>query len=108
MQLNPDLSIEIGGHVNVPYDEINAYPLKPGQTPAEYVMARKASWEKTLSAKRAELVLNYLLRNGISASRMTAKGYNNSKMVCPFISCNSTQQEMNRRVEITVTGKTGH
>jgi outer membrane protein OmpA-like peptidoglycan-associated protein len=108
MQLNPDLNIEIGGHINVPYDEKHGYPLKPGQTAAEYVMAKRESWEQELSGKRAELVLHYLLKNGIPASRMTTKGYKNSKMLYPFLASSDLQQQMNRRVEIKITGRTGH
>lgn len=107
MQLNPDLKIEIGGHVNVPYDEKHAYPLKPGQTAAQYAMSRKEAWEQPLSENRAKVVLQYLLKNGIDPARMTAKGYQNSKMLYPYLSATSLQQQMNRRVEITVTGKTG-
>jgi hypothetical protein len=37
---------------------------------------------------------------------MVAKGYKNSKMLYPYTGCSSLQQQMNRRVEITVTGRT--
>ena len=53
-----------------------------------------------LSNNRANAVKNYLAAQGISASRMTAKGYGSSSPVAD----NSTAagREQNRRVEITV------
>jgi outer membrane protein OmpA-like peptidoglycan-associated protein len=53
-----------------------------------------------LSQNRANSVKNYLAAQGISASRMTAKGYGSTSPVAD----NSTAagREQNRRVEITV------
>ena len=53
-----------------------------------------------LSQNRAQSVLNYLAGQGISASRMTARGYGSTSPVAD----NSTAsgREQNRRVEITV------
>ena len=53
-----------------------------------------------LSQNRANAVKNYLASQGISASRMTAKGYGSTSP----IASNSTAagREQNRRVEITV------
>ncbi|RKG37068.1 OmpA family protein [Acinetobacter rongchengensis] len=53
-----------------------------------------------LSQNRAQSVLNYLSTQGISASRMTARGYGSSSPIAD----NSTAagREQNRRVEITV------
>lgn len=53
-----------------------------------------------LSNNRANSVKNYLAAQGISASRMTAKGYGSSSPIAD----NSTAsgREQNRRVEITV------
>ncbi|MBN8676715.1 MAG: OmpA family protein [Chitinophagales bacterium] len=108
MQLNPDLVIEIGGHVNRPYDKNHKYPLKPGQTPAQYMMTKEDPALKTLSTDRANTVRDYLVKNGIEPGRITAKGYENSKMLHPYTGSTEEQQQMNRRVEITVTGRTGH
>jgi outer membrane protein OmpA-like peptidoglycan-associated protein len=109
MQLNSDLVIEIGGHVNVPlpYPEKQNFKLLPGQTPAEFMMAQQIPWKQALSEKRAETILQYLLKNGIKASRMTAKGYKNAQMLFPYAR-DEREQQMNRRVEITVTGRTSH
>ncbi len=104
MQLNPDLMIEIGGHVNVPYPQEHNFKLASWQTPADYAMSKEKPWKYKLSQDRAEMVYGYLVRNGIAKSRMTFKGYLNSQMLFPHAT--STQEyEQNRRVEIKVTGK---
>ncbi len=55
----------------------------------------------TLSEKRATSVMNYLTRKGVKASRMTARGYGETKPVAS----NDTKQgrAQNRRVEFSVT-----
>ena len=107
MQVNPDLIIEIGGHINLPYPEKHNFKLLPDQTPADYLVAKQQPWRKGLSGRRAKTVQDYLLDNGIAASRMTLKGYENAQMLFPNAT-DAKQQEMNRRVEIMVTGRTGH
>jgi len=106
MQLNPELQIEIAGHINQPYPEQHNFKLNPGQTPADYVMSNQEPFKQTLSERRALLVRDYLLEKGVSPERMTAKGYKNSRMLFPHAK-NERDQEMNRRVEIMVTGRTG-
>jgi len=106
MQLNNDLIIEIGGHVNVPYPSNHHFRLAPGQTPADYAMKQEEAWKQGLSLSRAETVYRFLLQNGIDKSRMKTKGYQNSEMLFPHAS-NAKQQEQNRRVEIKVLGKVG-
>ena len=86
MQVNPEIKIEIAGHVN--------NPLK---TPEQL-----EKWEWNLSDNRAKLVYVYLRRNGIAAERMTYKGYGNTEMLFPLPGAPEEQQEQNRRVEIRV------
>ena len=85
MQINPDLSIEVAGHINHP----NLEPEK------------LAKWEWDLSVDRAKLVYDYLLKNGIAAERMTYQGYGNKEMLFPK-GGTEEQQQQNRRVEIRV------
>ncbi|MCS7037834.1 MAG: OmpA family protein [Saprospiraceae bacterium] len=86
MQLNPEVRIEIAGHIN--------NPLK---TPAQL-----DQWEWNLSVNRAKLVYDYLLKNGISPDRMRYKGYGNTEMIYPSPGATEEQQAQNRRVEIRV------
>lgn len=93
MQINPDIKIEIAGHINVPFSRNgDETPLQPDDL----------NWE--LSEKRAQTVYNYLLEHGISPDRMTWKGYGNSQMVKPYAKYES-DMELNRRVEIRVLEK---
>ncbi|HWB64407.1 MAG TPA: OmpA family protein, partial [Chitinophagales bacterium] len=80
MEKNPTMQIEIGGHTdNSGTEEAN----------------------KTLSEKRAKSVYDYLVSKGISANRLTYKGYAATKPIAP----NDTPEgkAKNRRTEFVVT-----
>lgn len=81
---NPNVSIEIQGHVNGP-----TY-----KNTKEFI---------ELSTGRAKTVYDFLLVNDIGPRRMTFVGYGNSKMLYPEPK-NKEQSEANRRVEIKVMG----
>ena len=84
MQVNPDLRVEIGGHV-----DFRAYELDEG-----HQLFR-------LSVARANMVRNYLIAKGVEPDRITAKGYGNRQL--RYRDPQNTEQENeNRRVEITV------
>lgn len=87
MEINYDLVIEIAGHINRP----NAPPVK------------EEDWNFQLSVRRAKLIYDYLIENGIDPERVTFKGYGNSEMRYPFAR-SEKQQSLNRRVEIKVLG----
>ncbi len=79
MKLKPSLVIEISGHTdNTGTTEINM----------------------KLSQDRADAVRNYLIRKGISAERVTAKGYGDTEPVAD----NSTDEgkAKNRRTEVRI------
>lgn len=85
MQLNPQMKIEIAGHVN--------YPNRPAVI--------EESFEYKLSVDRAKMVYEYLLENGIAADRISYKGYGNWEMRYPNAT-SEEQQALNRRVEIRI------
>lgn len=88
MQINPNLKVEIAGHINGP----------------GLIMENEPAWRRSLSERRAKLVYDYLLKNGIPAERMTYKGYENKQMLFPKPQ-NEKEAEQNRRVEIRVVEK---
>jgi OOP family OmpA-OmpF porin len=76
---NPTVKIELSGHTdNVGNKDFN----------------------KTLSQKRADAVMNYLSKNGIDTGRLVSKGYGMEKPVAD----NATEEgkAKNRRVEFTI------
>jgi outer membrane protein OmpA-like peptidoglycan-associated protein len=80
MEKNPTLKIEIGGHTdNTGLEESN----------------------KALSENRAKSVYDYLTSKGVSAERLSYKGYASSKPIAP----NTTTEgkAKNRRTEFVVT-----
>jgi outer membrane protein OmpA-like peptidoglycan-associated protein len=85
MQLNKNIKIEIAGHVNAP-------GVDPKKLPKE---------EFDLSTDRAITIRNFLIDNGFSNEKITAKGYGNSQMRYPEPT-SERQEELNRRVEIKV------
>jgi outer membrane protein OmpA-like peptidoglycan-associated protein len=85
---NPELKIEIGSHTDdVGSDKYNV----------------------ALSQKRADGVVKYLIAKGISADRLTAKGYGKSMPLAPNRNEDGTDnpanREKNRRTEYKVIGK---
>lgn len=85
MEINDNIKIEIAGHINRP----NSPPVGV------------ESWDYDLSRRRALLVYNYLIDNGISADRLTYKAYGNWEMRFPRAT-SEKEQAANRRVEIRV------
>lgn len=79
MNQNPSLKIEIGGHCDSKGNEkIN----------------------RELSLKRAQSVVNYLISNGVSESRLTAKGYGEDVPLADNLT--EEGRSLNRRVEFKV------
>lgn len=75
----PNLKIEISGHTD---------------------NTGSAALNETLSQQRAEAVVTYLINHGISASRLTSKGYGSSKPVASNTTEDGRQQ--NRRTEFEI------
>jgi outer membrane protein OmpA-like peptidoglycan-associated protein len=56
-----------------------------------------------LSQRRAKSAINCLLKKGIAASRMTARGYSKSHLVnqcADHVKCSETDHQLNRRTEV--------
>ncbi|MCC5919747.1 MAG: OmpA family protein [Cyclobacteriaceae bacterium] len=77
---NPDVTVEIGAHTDdVGSDEFNL----------------------TLSEKRAQSVIDFLVGQGLPETQMIAKGYGESRLL--FKGDSEEERALNRRVEITIT-----
>jgi outer membrane protein OmpA-like peptidoglycan-associated protein len=79
LKKNPTVKIEISGHTDNKGDK---------------------KYNLTLSQKRAESVVNYLIQKGIVAARLVAKGYGDTMPIAP----NDTEENKakNRRTELKV------
>lgn len=77
---NPNLKVQINGHTD---------------------NTGNAASNKTLSLKRAGAVVDYLVSNGVNASRLSAKGYGSDR---PIVSNDDETggREINRRTEIEI------
>ncbi len=83
---NPSIIIELGSHTD--------------SRGSDY-------YNQTLSQKRAESAVQYIIDNGIAKSRITAKGYGETVLVnkCSNgVKCTDEEHQMNRRTEFKVTG----
>ncbi len=79
MQQNPDLKIDIQGHLCcMPTDRLN------------------------LSTQRAKAIYNFLVVNEISKSRLSFQGFGSTKPIYPIPEQNEEQRAANRRVEIFI------
>ncbi len=84
MRRYPTLSIELGSH-----------------TDARGTVA----YNKTLSQNRANAAVAYIVKQGIPAARLVAKGYGESQLrnsCANFIECPEEEHQFNRRTEIRV------
>lgn len=79
---NPDIKIELGSHTDSWGD---------------------AKYNMMLSEKRARSAIDYIVSRGIEASRLTAKGYGESKPLHSCTRCTGLQDAQNRRTEFKVT-----
>jgi len=84
---NPDVAIMIGGHTDSRGND-------------EYNM--------NLSQERSESVSSYLASNGIDASRLSARGYGESKPIARNENADGSDnpkgRQLNRRIEISIVG----
>jgi outer membrane protein OmpA-like peptidoglycan-associated protein len=67
------------------------------------------AYNERLSQHRADSAVAYLIKNGISPSRITAKGYGEYQLLnkcADGIKCSEVDHQANRRTEVKVTGYT--
>ena len=88
LKVNPSIVVELGSHT-----DSRGY----------------ARYNRELSQKRAQSAVDYILAKGVSESRLTARGYGESKPVNTCIDdveCDEEEHARNRRTELKITGFT--
>ncbi len=86
---NPDYIVEIGSHTD---------------------SRGSSSYNRNLSQRRADSVVRWLTKNGLSRDRLVAVGYGETKNVnnCSNnIPCSEQEHQMNRRTEFRILGTLG-
>lgn len=81
---NPTIEIELGSHTDA---------------------RGSARSNQVLSQKRAQSAVNYMVERGISSSRITAKGYGETRLknrCADGVQCSDAEHQANRRSEVTI------
>lgn len=83
LTINPNINIELGSHTDCRGDD---------------------DYNLSLSQKRAQAAVDYLVKKGIGAIRLKAKGYGETvfKDNCPCESCTEDQHQKNRRTTFII------
>lgn len=87
LESNPEASIELSAHTD---------------------SRGSANYNMTLSQKRAEAAVEFLVAAGISRDRLQAKGYGFTRLAnhcAPGVECTDEEHEFNRRVEFFIIKK---
>ncbi|MEQ9422772.1 MAG: OmpA family protein [Cyclobacteriaceae bacterium] len=79
LNANPGISIEVGGHTDDVGSDV---------------------YNKELSQKRAQSVVDYLVSNGVAADRILSKGYGSDDPIAP--NDNDENRAQNRRIEFKI------
>lgn len=83
---NPSIKVELGSHTD-----------SRGST----------AYNETLSQKRAESAVAYIVEHGVLQEKITAKGYGESQLFnnCgDGVKCSEAEHQLNRRTELKITG----
>ena len=84
MKDNPEVKVELGSHTD---------------------SRASASYNQVLSQNRANSSVNYIVSQGIERSRITGKGYGETKLLnecADGVTCSEDQHAINRRTEMKV------
>lgn len=99
--IRPDASLELAKVVQV----LNEYPSMKIDVRSHTDSRGKDAYNLRLSDRRAQATKAWIIANGISVSRVTAKGYGETKLVnrCKNgVTCSDEEHQENRRSEFLV------
>jgi outer membrane protein OmpA-like peptidoglycan-associated protein/tetratricopeptide (TPR) repeat protein len=87
-------------------DVMKQYPTMKLDIRSHTDSRQTAKYNEALSDRRAKSTIDWLVKNGIEASRLTGKGYGESQLVndcVDGVKCTEEQHQANRRSEFIVT-----
>lgn len=99
--IRPDAAVELDKLV----DLLGKYPAMRIEMRSHTDSRATASYNRTLSDKRARAVVAYLKSKGIAGKRMIAKGYGESELTnrcADGVDCTEEEHQQNRRTEIKI------
>ena len=100
--IRPDAAIELAKIVSV----LKSYPDVSIEIGSHTDSRASKSYNQKLSQNRAQSTKEWIIKNGISENRITAKGYGESKIVnhCKDdVDCSEKEHQQNRRSEFIIT-----
>lgn len=99
--IRPDAAIELDKVVEI----MKKYPELIIEGGSHTDSRGRFKYNETLSSRRAHSTVDYIISKGISASRVSAKGYGETVLVngcADGVSCTEAEHQLNRRTEFTV------
>lgn len=101
--IRPDAAVELDKLVQT----LNDNPTVAIELSSHTDCRGKDAYNMDLSGKRAKSAVDYLIKQGIAKSRLTSKGYGETKPVekCECTKCSEPEHQRNRRTEFKVLSK---
>jgi outer membrane protein OmpA-like peptidoglycan-associated protein/tetratricopeptide (TPR) repeat protein len=103
--IRPDAAKELDKLVVI----MKKYPLMVIELGSHTDCRASYTYNMDLSQKRAKSAVEYIVKNGVDASRMSAKGYGESKLInhcecegTKIVPCTEAEHQQNRRTEFKV------
>lgn len=101
--IRPDAAIELDKLVNILKDN----PKITVELGSHTDCRATSEYNNSLSQRRADAAVAYIVEHGIPQGRITAKGYGETKLTnrCrDGVPCTETEHQRNRRTEVRITG----
>jgi outer membrane protein OmpA-like peptidoglycan-associated protein/tetratricopeptide (TPR) repeat protein len=87
-------------------DVMNQYPTMKLDIRSHTDSRQTFKYNEILSDRRAESTINWLVKNGVDANRLTGKGYGETQLVnkcSDDVECTEEEHQLNRRSEFIIT-----
>lgn len=100
--IRPDAAIELDKIVNF----MKEYPTSKIDVRTHTDCRASSKYNMTLSNNRAKSVMEYIVKSGIDANRLTGRGYGETRLVnkcADGIKCSEEEHQKNRRSEFIIT-----
>lgn len=100
--IRPDAALDISKVVEV----MKQYPTMKVEVASHTDSRASKAYNFTLSQKRAQSTMDFMIKSGIDKSRLIAKGYGESQLVnkcADGVACSEEEHQQNRRSQFIIT-----